>query len=219
MIVNIVACGNSASEWYKTSCDLSIGVNDCEKWGHPVDQLIVINSPRQFTKERQDIIKATKAKVFSHSDSWHGILNYERLRLQSFSKHLKKGHVYSSKTSPFVAMSHAFNQGATDIILHGVDLVDHPTFHPGNKLHAYELRQIEKFARMLGEQECRVWLGKDFGALGKFLRVWPWNKETVIDWSGALVNSVSKNKEYVVTVDRIGLTDDDAKKFIEITKK
>lgn len=175
MIVNVVACGESASEWYETPCDLSIGCNDALKWGHPVDQLIVINSPKQFTKERQEIIKKTKATVFCHSDSWRGLIAYEHLRLQQFTKHLKKGHVYSSKTSPFVAMSHAFNQGATDIILHGCDMVTHPTFHPGNKLHAYELRQIEKFARMLKEQNCQVWLGKDFGALAKFLPVYERN--------------------------------------------
>lgn len=206
MTVSIVACGESASEWYKTPCDLSIGVNDAEKWNHPVNQLIVINSPKQFTKERQDIIKKTKATVFCHSDSWRGILAYEHLRLQQFTKHLKKGHVYSSKTSPFVAMSHAFNQGATDIILHGVDLVSHPTFHPGNKLHAYELRQIEKFARMLKEQGCQVWLGKDYGALRNFLPVFVGNFSIL-------------GKDYVAHVERVGLNEDDVKRYLDITKR
>jgi len=172
MVVSIAACGESGSEWYKTPCDLSIGVNDIFKFGHPVNQLLLINSPNQFEKSRLETIKSTKFdKVLTHSGTWDKIFpQNERIRLQSFSKHLKKGHVYSSKTSPFVAASLAFNMGASDIILHGVDLISHPAIK--DKLLNYEIRQIQNFTRMMSDQGTKTWLAKDYGALTKFLPVW-----------------------------------------------
>lgn len=181
MIVSVVACGESASEWYKTPCDLSIGVNDSSKWGHSVNQLLLINSPFQFEKSRLEVIKNTKFdKVLTHSDNWQKIFqNYEKINLQSFGRYAKKGRVYSSKTSPFVAMSLAFNYGASDIILHGVDMVNHRVFNPNNRartesmgLYNYELRNFELFAKIMADQGTKVWLGKDYGALTKILNVW-----------------------------------------------
>ena len=172
MIVSIVAVGESGSEWFKTPCDYSIGVNDCQKWNHPVNELLLINQPKSFTPSRLETIKSTKFdKVLTHSGTWDKIFpQNERIRLQSFSKHLKKGHVYSSKTSPFVALSLAFNLGATDVILHGVDLISHPAIK--DKLLNYELRNFDKITCMMADQGCKVWLGKDYGVLTKFLPVW-----------------------------------------------
>ncbi len=165
MIVSVVACGESAWDWYKTPCDLSIGVNDCCRFWHPVNQLLLINQPKSFTPERLETIKNSKFdKVLTHSGTWDKIFpQAEKIRMQSFSKHLEKGHVYSSKTSPFVALSLAFNLGATNVILHGVDLVNHHAIK--DKLLSYEIRNIQAFTKLLEDQGCNVWLAKDFGAL------------------------------------------------------
>ncbi len=173
MVCSIVACGESGSEWFKTPHDYSIGVNDCQKWNHPVNELLLINQPKSFTPSRLETIKSTKFdKVLTHSGTWDKIFpQAEKIRMQSFSKHLVKGHVYSSKTSPFVAMSLAFNMGATDIILHGCDLLNHPAIK--DKLLNYEIRQIQNFTRMLADQGTKTWLAKDYGALNKILPVWP----------------------------------------------
>lgn len=171
-VFTIIASGSSAQHWQpKGTC---IGVNDAFKWGHYFDQLLLINNPKSFTADRLDLIRKTPhQKLWVHNDSWKPFFKeYELLRMQSFSKHLKKGHVYSSKTSPFVAMSLAFNQHATDIIIWGVDLLDHKVFHPGNKLQDYELRQYEKFCRLLSGHGCKVWLGAKGSALERFLNVW-----------------------------------------------
>lgn len=173
MTVSIVACGNSAENWHSVKTDLSIGTNDAMKWGAHPDQLVVIDSPKRFLPERMDIIKSTQSKFIVRDDQWKGILpNYEKVRLQQFTKHLKKGHVYCSKTSSFVALSLAFNQGATDVILFGVDLNDHATFNPKNRIRDYELRQYEKFCRMLAEQGTKVWVSSEESALSRFLNVW-----------------------------------------------
>lgn len=172
MIISVVAVGESGHDWHKTPHDYSIGVNDCQKWNHPVNELLIINSPKSFTPARLETIKSTKFdKVLTHSGTWDNIFpQNERIRLQSFSKHLKKGHVYSSKTSPFVALSLAFNLGAMDVILHGVDLVNHSAIK--DKLLNYEIRQIQNFTRMMADQGTKTWLAKDYGALTKILNVW-----------------------------------------------
>lgn len=174
MICSIVGCGSTAQNWHETRCDVSIGVNDMKKFGHDPDYLLVIDSPKRFTKERIEIIKSTKSKFITRDDQWKGILGpSEKVRLQHFGKYLKKGHVYCSKTSTFVAMSLSFNMGAKDIVLHGVDFVSHQVFHPGNRLYDYEMRQYEKFCRMLKEQGTQVWVISKDSALSKFLPVWP----------------------------------------------
>ena len=172
MVVGVIACGQSSEGWFNTTHDYTIGVNDCFRFGHPVNELLLINQPKSFTPERLETIKSTKFdKVLTHSGTWDKIFpQNERIRLQSFSKHLKKGHVYSSKTSPFVAASLAFNMGASDIILHGVDLISHPAIK--DKLLNYELRNFDKITCMMADQGCKVWLGKDYGALTKILNVW-----------------------------------------------
>lgn len=172
MLINIIGCGDSGKDWHKVPCDISIAVNDAFKWGHHPDYLLVIDSPKRFTKERIEVMKQTKSKLITRDDQWKGILGpSEKVRLQSFGKHLKKGHVYSSKTSTFVAMSIAFNMGATDIILHGVDFINHTVFNPSNKLYNYEMKQYEKFVHMLKEYNVHVWVSSEKSALSKFLNV------------------------------------------------
>ena len=172
MIIGVIACGQSSEGWFNTAHDYTIGVNDVFKFGHPVNELLLINQPKSFTPSRLETIKSTKFdKVLTHSGTWDKIFpQAEKIRMQSFSKHLKKGHVYSSKTSPFVAMSLAFNLGATDIILHGCDLVDHPAIK--DKLLNYELRQFANMIRLMNEQGVNVYLAKKYGMLQNVLPVW-----------------------------------------------
>jgi len=166
-----VACGKTAEGWHNTPCDLSIGVNDCARFGKETDWLVVIN--RKFPPDREAIIKASKPKrFFTTIQYWQQQFpKAETLRLQQFSKHLKKGHVYSSKTSPFVALSLAFNAGAKNIILFGCDLNSHPTIK--DKLRDYELRKFERFCRELAAQGTKVWVSSYDSSLIKFLKVWP----------------------------------------------
>jgi hypothetical protein len=171
MIISVIGLGQTAEGWHNTPCDLSIGVNDCARFGKNTDWLVVIN--RKFPTDREAIIKASECKkVFTTIDYWKKQFpKAEWIRLQQFSKHVKKGHVYSSKTSPFVALSLAFNAGARDVILFGVDLVSHPVIK--DKLRDYELRQFERFCRAIVAQGTRVWVSSYDSSLSRFLSVWP----------------------------------------------
>ena len=170
MTVAVIGCGPTAKDWHNTPCDLSIGVNDCARFGKETDWLVVIN--RKFPPDRESIIKASKPqKFFTTIPYWQQQFpKAEMLRLQRFAKHVKKGHVYSSKTSPFVALSLAFNAGAKDVIMFGNDLNNHPVIK--DKLRDYELRQFERFCREIAAQGCQAWVSSNESSLGKFLPAW-----------------------------------------------
>lgn len=175
MTAFIIGLGASAEGWYNHPHDISIGVNDALKWGKDTDYLLLIDSLNGFKNEPERVktISRSKAKILTHGDTWRKIFpKYEVLRLQGFSKHLNKKHVYSSKSSPFVAASYAFNLGATDIVLFGVDMISHQIFHPGSKLQDYELRQFEKITALMKEQGTNVFVSSEVSQLSNFLPIY-----------------------------------------------
>jgi hypothetical protein len=183
MTVFIIGLGSTAEGWFNHPHDISIGVNDSGKWGKDTDYLLLIDSLPGFKREPERVktIGRSKAKILTNGDTWKSIFpKYEVLRLKLFGKQLKKGHYYSSKSSPFVALSVAFNLGATDIVLFGVDMKTHKLFYPGSRMQDYELRNIEKMCRMLKDQGVNVFVSSKESALSKFLNVWNVTKESAI---------------------------------------
>jgi len=177
MIVNVVACGDSADGWHKVPCDLSIAVNDAFKWGHPADWLLVCNWPMKFTSHRLNIIKnSTPKQFFSSVDQWSTWFpNMVKIRLSSWDGHLYKDRpdfFTSSHTSPIIAMSMAYKQGAKDIILWGVDFVDHGTFNPENPQTKTEVRTYKAMCEALKKEGVNVWLGAKGSLLEEFLPIW-----------------------------------------------
>ena len=170
----IVGLGSTAEGWFNHPHDISIGVNDAIKWGKDTDYLLLIDSLQGFKKEpeRVKIIGRSKAQVIAANDTWKSIhRNYKRINLSPFSKFLKKGRYYSSKSSPFVALSVAFNIGAKNIVMFGCDYKTHHLFQPGKRIQEFELRNIEKFCRMLSEQGVNVFVSSKESELSKFLNV------------------------------------------------
>lgn len=182
MIVSIVACGESAREWYKTPCDLSIGCNDCVKFGHEVDYLVIVNAPDKFNARAKNgfadrigtITRSKPKRFFCYDAKWKPYFpNYELLALKPFSGSVQSGRVYKSVTSPFVAITLAFSHGATDIILWGVDLVNHPNIK--NKTLSSEVSNYKRLFDALERKHVNVWLGKSGTVFDGFLRFWPVN--------------------------------------------
>lgn len=183
MIVSIIACGDSAKEWYKTPCDLSIGVNDCFKFGHQVDYLLCLNAPGMFQprkknnyQDRLPIIKQSKPKKFiTCLEGWKNHFSFTEVEMVNprlFGKHFSKGTLYHAKTSPFCAMSYAFNLGAKDIILWGVDFLNHGTLKPGKRETQFEIEEYVRFADIIEKQGTKVWIGNSETALNKYFGVW-----------------------------------------------
>lgn len=172
MIASIVGCGDSAKEWFKTPCDLSVGVNDCLKHGHQVDWLCIVNVPRKFKDQRWETIMASKPKRFiCHDGRWkQWFPEAELTRLQRFRGSVKKGKILHSTTSPFVAINLAYNAGASDIILWGVDFLNHPVVK--DKTLETELNEYRKLFEALEDKGVRCWLGSDGSVLSKYLKVY-----------------------------------------------
>jgi hypothetical protein len=184
MKVSIVGCGDSAKEWFKVPCDLSIGVNDCVKFGHEVDYLVVVNMPGKFgpsykngnVNRLKTIIESKPKKFFCHSSNWRQYFpDYQLLSMRPFVSKYMKGRVYSSKTSPFVAITLAASLGATEIIIWGVDMVNHQRWSPGMKGFDLELSHYQILFEELDKNGIKVWLGNENSILNKFLKVYDSN--------------------------------------------
>jgi hypothetical protein len=118
--------GLSESRYFANGYDLTVGVNDCP---FPVDHLIVCDHPRVFKPERLEVIKNHPAKMFTHIRDWGNVRQINLIELAPIRSDLKqlegKSLYCHSISSPFIALVHAFYQGATEIYLSGVDLVGH----------------------------------------------------------------------------------------------
>lgn len=180
-VISIVGCGDSAKEWFNTQCDLSIGVNDCVKWGHEVDYLMCLNAPWKFQARKENdyndrltIIKNSKPKKFiTCIDEWRKYFPAaESINPRLFGKWATKGNLYHTKTSTFCAMSYAFNLGAKDIILWGVDFLNHSGLKPGRRETDFEIEEYARFADMIDKQGTKVWIGNSETALIKYFEVW-----------------------------------------------
>lgn len=172
MIVTIVGCGNTASSWVPRGT--SIGVNDCWKWGKPTDSLLVCNRPSNFNDERLRTITSSKPVTFySHKSNWaYAFPDWKKIGLVNWYGVLKKGQCYSSNSSPFIAMTLAWNLGAKDIILWGVDFINHKIFNPENPYRDKEVETYMQLVSALKDEGVRVWLGKEGTAFDKLIPIY-----------------------------------------------
>jgi hypothetical protein len=157
--VHIIGCGESAKNW--DGIGFSIGVNDCFRY-HKTNYLLIINAPNKFTPERMQVIRNSEPdKVFCHTMLWKQYFpNMEYITLQAFtSGQIRPGMLYHSSTSPFAAMSLAYNIGAKEIILWGVDFKTHKHYHPGTQELKSELWKYNFFIEALEAKGTKVYQG------------------------------------------------------------
>jgi len=175
MTVAVIGCGSSAKDWFKTQCDYSIGVNDVEKFGHKVNELVVINHPSKFRREpdrMNTIIQSKPDKFICHSTAWKQWFPKAELRsLTDFYNRVSKRLVYCSKTSPFVACSLAYNMGATELVLWGVDMINHKVYSPGNSYYDVEVRNYLRFFELIKGQ-TKTFVGSEGSVFSKYLPLW-----------------------------------------------
>lgn len=148
MTYNIIACGETAKHW--DGSGHSIGVNDSFKWGHHIEHLVVCNRPAMFSHDRADIIKnSTPDHFYSHKSDWEKWFpEWHKLDLIPWYGTYWKDKIYKSDTSPFIAMCLAVKLGASEIILWGVDFINHSKFKrgdPGTK------REVETYLELFKE--------------------------------------------------------------------
>lgn len=173
MTTHIIACGDSAKHW--NGKGYSIGVNDAAKWGHHINRLIVVNSPTRFKDEPERmrmIMSSTPDEFYCNNASWeHAFPKWKRLDLVSFSfsGRILKHKLVCSKTSPFIAISMAYNLGATDIVIWGVDMMTHKYFNPKTKQF---MSEYNNYLRLFEKMNINVWRGADGTCFDNDLKLW-----------------------------------------------
>lgn len=162
MIFTVVASGDSAKNWIpRGTC---IGSNDCEKWGKPVDFLVLANAPRKFKPERLNIIKKSKAKILVTSvNQWKPYFpQCERIqRVTTFNRMIMKGFVQTSVTSPIMCLSIAISKGADEVIMWGIDMLTHHAYKKGTKSGDREIALYRRYFREMQRIGVKLWRGAD----------------------------------------------------------
>lgn len=175
---SIIATGDSAEHW--TTNGYSLGVNDCWKWGKPTDGLLICNRPAEFNYERTKIIQSAKPKDFyCHKASWgHLFPDWKRVRLHVWNGVLHTWprtdgpSAYSYNTSPIIAITLAYNLGAKEIILWGVDFRNHHLFNDHNSETKREVRTYMEVFEALREKGVSVWRGADGSVFDEHLPIY-----------------------------------------------
>lgn len=109
----------------------TIGVNDVDLFHHP-KHLLLLDEMKRFTDERKKIIKRTQAKyIYYVQDRWDSYFGGSK-RVRKFQTAFwnfqqppsldESGILIGGKTSPFVATHLAYQLGAIQIGLIGVDI-------------------------------------------------------------------------------------------------
>jgi hypothetical protein len=172
MIAHIIGCGPSGKHW--NGKGFSIGVNDCLKFDHNVDILVIVNSLNSYP-ERKKIVEDTRPRQTLYGIScWANHPCFTPIpTMVHWRGRLDKNHkIYRSKTSPFIAASMAYSMGYDKIVLWGVDFVDHPVVKD-QKLRS-EVGMYVSLQNALLKKGASMYLGatNDFeneGALKGFL--------------------------------------------------
>jgi hypothetical protein len=152
--------GLSESKHFSRDYDLTIGVNDCP---FPVDHLLIADHPSVFKPNRLRTIMNHTAKLYTHISNWNAIRQAELIKLSdrrsNISELKDKDKYCHSICSPFMAVVHAFYQGATEIHIAGVDITGHPNLGTPDKIKIIK-RDFDALYQELKKNECDLYLLK-----------------------------------------------------------
>lgn len=172
----IVGCGPTA-KFFDGKCD-SIGVNDAWKYKR-TGMLLVVDPKRNFRNEgRLDyIMKCTPEKFFYYDGflEWKDAHNAEVYHATKWQGHLDPGKIYTSMSTPFVALSMAIYLGYDQITIYGADYYNHPNFNPDsiktkNRFDG-ELRNFKDIAAEALKIGVNVFCGHRASALSEVMEV------------------------------------------------
>jgi hypothetical protein len=165
MIATVVALGNSGINWKPRG--LTIGVNEYLMWGRQAEVMVLVNAPHKFSLDEMNLIRQHKGKVITNSPGqWSKYFPHAELlkHMGQFNLRVQKGRIYSSATSPMIAISYAMTQGATEIILYGVDFLNHGKYKVGTKHGDHEILVYNRFFKSLEKIGVKVYLGQSGSA-------------------------------------------------------
>ncbi len=126
--IEVLGLGPSLKH-YRPNGNETIGVNDIFR-EHRVDSLLVLDLPENFTPERfHVIVNSTPGRFYTSSDAYETMPGFTKVYPASRGgdpRYLDSELLPIHVDSTYSAVCLAYKLGAEMIIMHGVDLKDHP---------------------------------------------------------------------------------------------
>jgi len=128
MTINVLGLGRTVSQYQPNETEISIGVNDINKF-FETDYFVCVDKPQRFSAERLGRIINHDSKMFTHLKEWEKYRGINLIELANGRGNLKQldSDLFAfSHNSTFVAVVLAYKLGADKIKLYGVDFNNHP---------------------------------------------------------------------------------------------
>lgn len=170
--INILGLGETL-KFFHDPKNLKIGVNDIWKYVS-TEYIVCVDGMHKFTSERLETIKKSNPlKFFTQLPEWEPFFSksFTHIKIEPIKEEFTAGKIYHSNNSTFVACCIAFNMGAKDIVLHGVDFNSHK-----NLSQYYQLKIISNDFKTLRagfmDAGVRLWVGHRASKLSEILPIW-----------------------------------------------
>lgn len=161
--------------------DLVIGVNDISGRLGPeqdADIVVCVDTPNSFSNEpkRLEVIKNCRPikGFYGNSNLWSIYQpNFNLLKLAPVRGDTSfiDTHVLKSNNSTYVAVSLAYRLGAKEIVLYGVDFINHK--HIKDKTLDMALKDFRKLYTALRERNVFLFVGSKESRLSEFIPISP----------------------------------------------
>lgn len=173
MTIHVLGLGDSL-EYYNPDNNITIGVNDIHKY-IKTDYVVCVDHMTAFSKDRLETILKTRCKGFySQIVDWGLVIpNFKLIEFNTgrgLLQELDNDKFCYSNNSPFVACILAYKLGAKNIVLHGVDLIDHPHIKGNSKEKA--LLDYKNLNKAFNSRGVNLFVGSKDTNLISFLSVY-----------------------------------------------
>ena len=175
MVCSVIGLGKSA-EGYENKGEQAIGVNDAYKI-YPVDYLICVDPPVRFNKKRLATIRnSSPIEFLSHYSEWASFMPmFRQIKLAPIRfdlRYLDSDLYCYSDNSPFVAVVHAYKMGASEIVMYGVDFVDHPALNKDEHHNKRILKMYFELSKELARRNVKLYVSSNLSLLSQVLPIY-----------------------------------------------
>jgi len=154
----------------------SFGVNDVYKI-HPVNHLVCVNHPHDFTPERLKIItQSTPKRFYTHLPvQWAKYFPDLVAFKTGHPTNIEAPYISVASTSAFCALIIAIKTGYKNIVLAGVDLQSHK-----NLSTTWHQKRVKDNVKTASDQYAKkggkIWVSSEFSILAEVLPIYDLNK-------------------------------------------
>jgi hypothetical protein len=171
MTIHVIGKGES-KEFFKHDGNITIGVNDVNKW-IKTDHIVVVD-PMCNHKEGHRTYKNSNAMFWSQNeDNRNYVKNFTLIELargRGVLDEFDSDRFVYSITSPFVGVHLAYKLGAKNIVMWGVDFNTHPNFDT-DSLRNRALKDFGNLRKKLNERGVNFYVGHEMSMFSSILPI------------------------------------------------